>query len=78
MRHAQCEGLIDAVLGETIPMHGRMIHGRKQTGELYEESQQYDVHGRVCTRISQTASVSLTVKLVYPGSGPSGLEQASP
>ncbi|KAA6410494.1 MAG: kynurenine 3-monooxygenase [Lasallia pustulata] len=46
MRHAQCEGLIDAVLGETIPMHGRMIHGRKQTGELYEESQQYDVHGR--------------------------------
>lgn len=51
MRYAQCEGLIDAVLRETIPMHGRMIHGRRQTGELYEEAQQYDVHGRVCTCI---------------------------
>jgi len=27
-------------------MHGRMIHGSK-SGELYEESQQYDVKGRV-------------------------------
>lgn len=53
MRHAQSEGLIDAVLGETIPMRGRMIHGRRQTGELYEESQQYDVHGRVCSRITK-------------------------
>ena len=78
MRHAQCEGLIDAVLGETIPMHGRMIHGRKQTGELYDESQQYDVHGRVCNRTFRTASVPLTMKLVYPGSGPSRLEQAPP
>lgn len=61
MRHAQCEGLIDAVLGETIPMHGRMIHGRKQTGELYEESQQYDVHGRVCTHLTQLPHLSLTI-----------------
>jgi hypothetical protein len=27
-------------------MHGRMIHGAKQ-GEIYEESQNYDIHGRV-------------------------------
>lgn len=46
MRNAGKPGLIDAVLGETIPMHGRMIHGSKG-GELYEESQNYDIHGRV-------------------------------
>lgn len=34
-------------MGATIPMRGRMIHGRRATGELYEESQDYDVHGRV-------------------------------
>ena len=28
-------------------MHGRMIHGRSKLGEIYEESQEYDVHGRV-------------------------------
>lgn len=48
MRHARCEGLLDAVLSETIPMHGRMIHGQRPSGELYEESQQYDAQGRVC------------------------------
>lgn len=78
MRHAQCEGLIDAVLGETIPMHGRMLHGRRQTGELSEESQQYDVHGRVCTYTTQTPGMLLIMELVYPGSGPSRLEQAPP
>lgn len=39
--------LLDHVLAATIPMRGRMIHGRKATGELYEEAQDYDVHGRV-------------------------------
>ena len=39
--------LLDHVLAATIPMRGRMIHGRKANGELYEESQDYDVHGRV-------------------------------
>ena len=47
MRHARYEGLIDSILQETIPMHARMIHGRGKTGSLYEESQEYDVHGRV-------------------------------
>lgn len=46
LRKANVPGLIEAVLEETIPMHGRMIHGEKQ-GELYEESQNYDIHGRV-------------------------------
>ena len=48
MRHSRCEGLLEQVLTETIPMHGRMIHGRNNGGELYQESQKYDAKGRVC------------------------------
>lgn len=39
--------LLDHVLAATIPMRGRMIHGRKAGGDLYEEPQDYDIHGRV-------------------------------
>lgn len=46
MRHAGSKGLLDAVLKDTIPMHGRMIHGQDSKGTLTEESQLYDVHGR--------------------------------
>ncbi|KAL2127540.1 hypothetical protein VTI74DRAFT_10569 [Chaetomium olivicolor] len=46
MRHAGQPKLIDHVMGATIPMRGRMIHGRRGNGDLYEESQDYDVHGR--------------------------------
>ena len=55
MRNANVPGLIDAVLAETIPMHGRMIHGQKQ-GKLFEESQAYDIHGRVRSKLSQMYS----------------------
>lgn len=48
MRLTHCEGLLDAMLAETIPMHGRMIHGRGKHGDLYEEPQSYDAQGRVC------------------------------
>lgn len=48
MRQAQCEGLLEDVLAETIPMHARMIHGRRKSGEVYEESQAYDAKGKVC------------------------------
>ena len=40
--------LLDSILETTIPMRGRMIHGRGSNGKLYEESQDYDVHGKVC------------------------------
>ncbi|KAI4166827.1 MAG: hypothetical protein LQ343_007728 [Gyalolechia ehrenbergii] len=46
MRLTHCEGLLDAMLAETIPMHGRMIHGRGKHGDLYEEPQSYDAQGR--------------------------------
>ena len=47
MKHAHCGSLLEDVLAETIPMYGRMIHGRGTTGGLYEEPQEYDAHGRV-------------------------------
>lgn len=61
MRESKCPGLIDAVLAETIPMYGRMIHGEK-TGELYEQSQQYDIHGRVSQNIHPSTIHGLTIK----------------
>jgi len=48
MRHAGQPKLIEHVMTATIPMRGRMIHGSRPNGELYEEPQDYDVHGRVC------------------------------
>ncbi len=47
MRQSNCVGLLEEVLGETIPMHARMIHGRRKGGELFQESQEYDANGRV-------------------------------
>ncbi len=47
MRHAGQPQLLEHVLSATIPMRGRMIHGRRPDGTIYEESQDYDVHGRV-------------------------------
>ncbi|KAK0610196.1 hypothetical protein B0T17DRAFT_500757 [Bombardia bombarda] len=46
MRHAGQPKLIDHVKAVTIPMKGRMIHGKRPNGDLYEESQEYDAHGR--------------------------------
>jgi kynurenine 3-monooxygenase len=48
LRHSERPGLIENVLRDTIPMHGRMIHGRDR-GQLWEAAQAYDVHGRVGT-----------------------------
>ena len=47
MRTARADNLLDEVLNETIPMHGRMIHGKRRNGQLFQEPQAYDVHGRV-------------------------------
>ncbi|KAK3313078.1 hypothetical protein B0H66DRAFT_569497 [Apodospora peruviana] len=46
MRNAGQPKLIDHVMAATLPMRGRMIHGKRPNGDLYEESQDYDVHGR--------------------------------
>ncbi|TPX15318.1 uncharacterized protein E0L32_004595 [Thyridium curvatum] len=39
-------GLLEEILEATVPLKGRMIHGRGPRGELYEHSQDYDAHGR--------------------------------
>ncbi|KXJ86950.1 kynurenine 3-monooxygenase [Microdochium bolleyi] len=47
IKHANEPALLKSVMDSTIPMRGRMIHGRNAaTGELYEAAQDYDVHGR--------------------------------
>lgn len=47
MHHSGHTDAIEAVLNDAIPMYGRMIHGRDSSGDLWEASQAYDVHGRV-------------------------------
>jgi kynurenine 3-monooxygenase len=55
MMNANRPKLIDGVMAETIPMRGRMIHGERAFNyrknsikpKLYEEPQDYDIHGRV-------------------------------
>lgn len=47
MRQSGRPEILDKIFSETIPMYGRMIHGKKDSGELYQQSQLYDVHGRV-------------------------------
>ena len=45
IKHAGATDLLSNIMAETIPMHGRMIHGKKND-QLYSKSQAYDVHGR--------------------------------
>lgn len=47
LRHTGLPDLADAVLGETFPMHGRMIHLEKN-GEYFRLPQIYDPRGKVC------------------------------
>ncbi len=47
LKNSGNDTLLDHVFDATIPMRGRMIHGKKPSGELYEAAQDYDVHGRV-------------------------------
>lgn len=47
MRQSGKQDLLEKVTRETIPMRGRMIHGKSPSGEFTEQAQDYDVHGRV-------------------------------
>ena len=46
MKASNVAGLAEKITDQTIPMRGRMIHGRDITGELYEQSQQYDIENK--------------------------------
>lgn len=48
MRNSGFPELLDDVFSSTLPMRGRMIHGRQPDGSFYEEAQDYDPFGRVC------------------------------
>lgn len=50
MRSTGRPDLIESVMAETIPMRGRMIHGKNVAGDFYEAPQDYDVHGRVSSK----------------------------
>ncbi|KAI9682044.1 MAG: kynurenine 3-monooxygenase, mitochondrial precursor [Caeruleum heppii] len=53
LRHLRCPGLLEDVLEHSIPMYARMIHGRDTLGNLYEQPQTYDVHGRAIRAIDR-------------------------
>ncbi|KAI9052019.1 hypothetical protein LZ554_004273 [Drepanopeziza brunnea f. sp. 'monogermtubi'] len=46
MRRSGKPDLLDKVISETIPMRGRMIHGKTPSGQFTEQAQDYDIHGR--------------------------------
>lgn len=46
MRNARSPNLLNSIIDKTIPMYGRMIHGREH-GRFTEHAQAYDVKGRV-------------------------------
>ncbi|KAF8855987.1 FAD/NAD(P)-binding domain-containing protein [Acephala macrosclerotiorum] len=46
IKQSQRPELLEKILSETIPMRGRMIHGKNPSGTLYEQGQDYDIHGR--------------------------------
>ncbi|ERS98482.1 hypothetical protein HMPREF1624_05266 [Sporothrix schenckii ATCC 58251] len=45
--------LLEHVFDATIPMRGRMIHGKTPSGDLYEAAQDYDAHGRTIFAIDR-------------------------
>ena len=45
LRRANRPAMLDAILQETIPMYGRMIHGERR-GQLYQQHQAYDIDGK--------------------------------
>ncbi|PLN83333.1 kynurenine 3-monooxygenase [Aspergillus taichungensis] len=52
MRHADRAELIDRIMHDAIPMHGRMIHGQDGQ-ELWEAAQLYDVHGQAINAVDR-------------------------
>jgi len=53
MRDSGNSDLLKHVMGATVPMRGRMIHGRGPLGDLYEHSQDYDAKGRAIYAIDR-------------------------
>lgn len=78
MRHSGRSDLLDRVINETIPMKGRMVHGRSVSGELTEQSQDYDAHGRVSSLPSPQLPIIKHKNLDIVRSRPRSTEQNPP
>lgn len=52
MRQSGRPRLLEKIFDETIPMKGRMIHGIGANDKLFEQSQEYDIYGRVISTLS--------------------------
>lgn len=65
MKQSNCDGLLDNVFTKTIPMHGRMIHGQRKNGKLFQEPQNYDAHGRVICSNCRPGLGELTDRIQY-------------
>ena len=46
--------MVTKILQGSVPMKARMIHGQGKDGLLYEESQDYDIHGRAIHAIDRS------------------------
>ncbi|KAM3563252.1 hypothetical protein ARSEF4850_002409 [Beauveria asiatica] len=55
LRHAGQPELLQRVLDASVPMRGRMIHGKTVSGDLYEVSQDFDALGRTNFAIDRAA-----------------------
>jgi kynurenine 3-monooxygenase len=53
LRHSGLTDLVDAVLGNTVPMRGRMIHV-KRNGKLVHDAQLYDARGKNLLAMDRT------------------------
>ncbi|KXT08036.1 hypothetical protein AC579_2747 [Pseudocercospora musae] len=53
LRQSNSDRLLAAILNQTIPMYGRMIHSQDRRGALTEAAQLYDVHGRYINAVDR-------------------------
>ncbi|KAE8150524.1 kynurenine 3-monooxygenase [Aspergillus avenaceus] len=53
LKQSHREGMIEKIVNDAIPMHGRMIHGR-DNGKLWEAAQAYDVHGQAINSVDRS------------------------
>lgn len=53
LRQSDSPELLEAIMNATIPMYGRMIHGKDSSGSWTEVAQPYDVNGRAINAVDR-------------------------
>lgn len=77
LSHSGSPGLLEDILSETIPVYGRMVHGKSMLGTLTEKAMPYDVHGRVSELIQLLRALLMDFPLVSPSCGPRKAQQTT-